>query len=114
MASTKKNQAGIKQSALLKWVRPGNYCSQKAENAISNTLCFKIFRASMPRTPLAARAFGTPDWHPTPAPNKSNLATELRNCHRTEQNIKIIVQNIEEVLITQQIQKKVQMDNLED
>ena len=65
----------------------------------------KYFEGACPGPPLAARAFGTPDWHPTPAPNKSNLATELRNCHRTEQNIKIIVQNIEEVLITQQIQK---------
>ena len=70
MASTKKSQAGFKQSALLKWVRPGNYCSQKAENAISNTLYFKIFRGSMPLDPppLAARAFGTPNWLPPPPP----------------------------------------------
>ena len=51
MASTKKSQAGFKQSALLKWVRAGNYCSQKAENAISNTLYFKIFRGGMPLDP---------------------------------------------------------------
>ena len=71
MTSTKKNQAGFKQSALLKWVRPGNYCSQKAENAISNTLYFKIFRGSMPLDPrLAARAFGTPNWLPPPPPIK--------------------------------------------
>ena len=69
MASTKKNQAGFKQSALLKWVRPGNYCSQKAENTISNTLYFKIFRGSMHLDPPpAARAFGTPNWLPPPPP----------------------------------------------
>ena len=66
MASTKKNQAGIKQSALLKWVRPGNHCSQRLKMLFQIPYISKSSGGACPWTPLAARAFGTPDCPPPP------------------------------------------------
>ena len=67
-ASTKKNQAGINKVEVAYPINDfsqvkiaGNLCPQKAKNGFSETLYFKIFQGSMPRTRLAAHAFGTHD-----------------------------------------------------
>ena len=69
MASTKKNQAGINNVEVTYPINDfsqlkiaGNLCSQKAENAFSETLYFKIVHRSMPRTCLEACTFGARDW----------------------------------------------------
>ena len=53
----------------------------KDENAISETIYFKIFQGSIPPDPLAARAFGARDC----LPSKSNLATALDLIRGNEQ-----------------------------
>ena len=72
MASTKKNEARIKQSTLFKWKINA---LGRLKMLFQRPHISKSSRGASPRTPVAARAFGARDCPPTL--DKSNLATAL-------------------------------------